>query len=153
MTNENNVASKRHRLLIWSASFSLLLAIGMACGGESYAPRSIDVPMLEVNNSGQSGNAVLRSTSLTTSEAHIRLNVSGAAYSDGQKVYIYTGTCDNLGEQAYRIKDILYGESEPPTKLKVALDALQTGNYVINAHLTDAASSPSTACGAIPALA
>ena len=146
----------------WSYGSVLLYAIvllvflaGTACGGSggTTIAKKVEVPILSMNDSGQTGNAVLRDSGSGLTEVHIRTNRVGASFGDAQNVAIYQGTCDALGTRAHEIKDILYGESEPPTNVKASISDLRTGNFVINVHAGDDWGSKSTACGAIPAAA
>ena len=150
MTSKYSTTSKRIRRLLFSSGFGLLLIIGAACssddGGSS--EKSIDVPLLELNDSGQTGTATLRSTSGDTTLVTLRVTEWPR---DPQPVHIHEGTCDNLGGIAFRLKDVNFGDSETPN-MKVKLDDLRTGNFAINLH--DSLASPEiyTACGNIPAL-
>ncbi len=150
MTSANSAISKRVRWLLLGSGFGLLLMIGAACGGDDggSSEKSTDVQLVELDNSGQTGTATLRSTSGSTTLVTLRVTEWPR---DPQPVNIYHGTCDNLGELAYRLKDVNFGDSETPN-MKVKLDDLRTGNFAINLH--DSLGSPEvyTACGNIPAL-
>ena len=113
MTSKYSTTSKRIRRLLFSSGFGLLLIIGAACssddGGSS--EKSIDVPLLELNDSGQTGTATLRSTSGDTTLVTLRVTEWPR---DPQPVHIHEGTCDNLGGIAFRLKDVNFGDSETP---------------------------------------
>ena len=149
MISKRSATSKRFRWLLGSG-IGLLLIIGAACGGGDggSSEKSIDVPLLELNSSGQTGNATLRSTSGDTTLVTLRVTEWPR---DPQPVHIHDGTCENLGGVAYRLKDVNFGDSETPN-IKVKLDDLRTGNFAINLH--DSLGSPEvyTACGNIPVL-
>jgi len=149
VTSTNNAISKRFRWLLGS-SIGLLLIIGAACGSDDSgsSEKSIDVHLVELDDSGQTGTATLRVVSHDTTFVTLRVTEWPR---DPQPVRIHNGTCDNLGGIAYRLKDVNFGNSETPN-IKVKLDDLRTGNFAIN--LQDSLGSPKvyTACGNIPAL-
>ena len=150
MTSKLSATRKRVRWLLFGSGFGLLLMIGAACGGDNggSSELSIGFPLIELNNSGQTGTATLRSTSGDTTLVTLRVTEWPR---DPQPVNIYAGTCDNLGDLAYRLKDINFGDSETPN-MKVKLDDLRTGNFVINIHDSLNRRDEHTACGAIPPL-
>lgn len=152
LTSKKRIANWHYGPSLLYAMILLIFFTGTACsgGGETTAAKKIDVPILSMNDSGQTGNAVLRNSGPTSTEVHIRTNRVGASFGDAQNVAIYQGTCDALGTRAHEIKDILYGESEPPTRVKASMNDLRTGNFVINVHAGDDWESKSTACGVIP---
>ena len=110
--------------------------------------KSIDVPLLELNNSGQTGTATLRVTSGDTTLVTLRVSEWPR---DPQPVKIHNGTCENLGDVAYKLKDINFGDSETPN-MKVKLNDLQTGNFAINIQDSLTNTDTYTACGDIPPL-
>ena len=150
MTSTYSATSKRLRWLLFGSCFGLLLIIGAACSSDNggSSEKSIEVPLLELNDSGQSGTATLRVTSGDTTLVTLRVSEWPR---DPQPVHIHDGTCENLGGIAHRLKDINFGDSETPN-MNVKLDDLRTGNFAINIH--DSLTSPEiyTACGNIPAL-
>ncbi|MCZ6615390.1 MAG: hypothetical protein O6920_06390 [Chloroflexi bacterium] len=150
MISKYGATRKRVRWLLFGSGFGLLLMIGAACSSDNggSSELSINVPLVELNSSGQTGTATLRTGSGDTTGVTLRVT---AWPRDPQPVHIHDGTCDNLGGIAYRLKDVNFGDSETPS-VKVKLDALRTGNFAINLH--DSLGSPEvyTACGNIPAL-
>ena len=149
MISKYSATGKRFRWLLGS-SFGLLLIIGAACGSDDggSAEKLIDLPLLELNGSGQTGTAMLRSTSGDTTLVTLRVTEWPR---DPQPVKIHNGTCENLGDVAYRLKDINFGDSETPN-VKVKLDDLRTGNFAINIQDSLTNTDTYTACGNIPAL-
>ena len=149
MTSKYGATSKRVRWLLGSG-IGLLLIIGAACGGGDggNSEKSIEFPLLELNSSGQTGTATLRSTSGDTTFVALRVT---QLPRDGQPVHIHNGTCENLGGIAYRLADILFADSET-RNIKVKLDDLRTGNFAINVHDSLASLEVYTACGNIPVL-
>ena len=150
MTSTLSATSKRVRWLLFGSGFGLLLMIGAACSGDNggSSALSIDVQLIELDDSGQTGTATLRTNSDDTTGVTLRVT---AWPRDPQPVHIHEGTCDNLGGIAYRLKDVNFGDSETP-KVKVKLDDLQTGNFAINLHDSLGRVDEYTACGNIPVL-
>ena len=149
MISKYSATGKRFRWLLGS-SFGLLLIIGAACGGGDggSSEKLIEFQLLELNGSGQTGTATLRSTSGNTTLVTLRVTEWPR---DPQPVHIHDGTCENLGGVAHRLKDINFGDSETPN-MKVKLDDLRTGSFAINIHDSLQRQDEYTACGNIPPL-
>ena len=150
VTSKYSAPSKRVRWLLFGSSFGLLLIIGAACSSDNggSSEKSIEVPLIELNDSGQTGTATLRSTSGDTTFVTLRVTTWPR---DPQPVHIHDGTCENLGGIAYRLADILFADSET-RNIEVKLDDLRTGNFAINVHDSLASPEVYTACGNIPVL-
>ncbi|MSQ40355.1 MAG: hypothetical protein EXR55_01560 [Dehalococcoidia bacterium] len=97
------------------------------------------------NSSGQNGWAMLTAKGAQT---EVVLSLS-AGTMESELVHIHTGPCGpTLGRVEYDLTNIAGGTSS--TTVNVALAALRTGTFAINAHQKGNA-GVYMACGAIPA--
>ena len=129
-----------------------LLAIALAtlalvaCGGDDddAASDEVTVELAEFEGSGQTGTATL-----TAEDDQTRVVVSvDSPVSDSQPAHIHEGTCDNLTpEPAYGLPNVTAGSSE--STVAVSLDALTSGEYAINLHMSDEDLATYTSCGDI----
>lgn len=127
-----------------------------ACGGEDEEPavsgeatpteqESVTVELQEQNDSGQTGQATLTSEGEQTRVA-LQLEDPPSA---PQPVHIHEGTCEELDPTpAHPLENLTDGASE--TVVDVPLSELQTGEFAINAHASEADAKTYVACGAVP---
>jgi hypothetical protein len=102
----------------------VLLVVAAGCGGDG-EPRTVAVAMEERAGSTQFGDAIL--TDVGESRTRIDLSVGSAGRT--QYARIFSGSCDDLGRNAYALADVVEGEST--TELDVSLDRLLGGGYAI----------------------
>lgn len=119
----------------------------VACGGGDDGDTGADevtVELAEFDGSGQTGTATLTSEGEQT---RVAIAVDSPV-SDSQPAHIHEGTCDNLTpEPAYGLPNVAAGASE--STVDVSLDALTSGEYAINLHMSDDDLATYTSCGNI----
>ncbi len=127
------------RLLLAASALLLTTAIATA------HPVTMTVPIHALNNSGESGTAVL--TQLPGG-VRVVIDLSGAPGTP-QPAHIHTGTCDKLNPApAILLETLVNGESTTVLKGKKISD-LTGGKYAINVHASADHLETYDACGAI----
>jgi len=103
------------------------------------------ITLLEQNESGQSGTAVL--TELDDSSVVVVLNLMGGELTAAQPAHIHVGSCATLGAVQYPLSNVVDGSSE--TTLDMTMEELiaSSETLAINVHKSAAESSVYTACG------
>lgn len=86
------------------------------------------IKLKQVDNSGVWGMAVLRPKG--DDRTMVSVSIRGAQRNVEQPVHIHSGTCDNVGEARYILRDVSRGISE--TIVDASVEELKNGNYVIN---------------------
>ncbi|MER3544824.1 MAG: hypothetical protein C4311_09555 [Chloroflexota bacterium] len=108
---------------------------------------SVTVNLSPLNNSGESGTAVL--TDLGNGTTRVVLTVTGQPAGVSQPVHIHKGTCANLDPKpAYPLSPLVDGKSE--TTVEVSLQTLQSSPFAINGHKSAEEASVYVFCGDIP---
>ena len=132
----------------WTQGGGDQLTLTATTGPVGPAGRAITLVLDELNDSGQSGNAILTEFGNTT---QVVLSLSTGSL-ETKLVNIHTGRCgETLGDVDYLLSSFVGGSGESTTILEVKLDSLQDGQHVINSlAVSDAAIY--TACGNIPLL-
>jgi hypothetical protein len=130
-------------------SFSLtLVAVGVLAvvgAGVANAAEPITVQLTPLNNSGESGNAVLTDAGPKTK---VVVTITGAPAGVGQPLHVHKGTCAQLdAKPAYGLTTLSGGKSE--TMIDVPLANLRNG-YAINGHKSAQEASTYVFCGNIP---
>jgi plastocyanin len=107
---------------------------------------SITVTLGPGRDGSQPGTAMLTAMG---SQTEVDISIAPGAAGVPQPVHIHAGTCDNLGAVVYPLTSIVDGKSM--TLVNTSLSSLETGNFAINAHLSQAGISTYVSCGTIPA--
>ena len=134
--------------------FAVLLVVGAlslvaaGCGGdddEGAGGEAVEVELSEQNGSGQSGTATLEPAG--EGQTTVTLELSNPP-DVPQPVHIHEGTCAELNPQpAFPLENLEDGTSE--TTVDTSVEDLQSGEYAINAHASEADVEAYVACGGI----
>jgi hypothetical protein len=129
---------------IW---FSLIAAglLTVAIFAPATGEEAITVQLDEVDGSGVEGTARLVAADGQT-EVEV-LITAGLGEDAVHPVHIHEGTCDDLGDVAYPLEDIVDGVSE--SEVDVELSELMDGDHAINVHLSEDEMDVNVACGDI----
>jgi hypothetical protein len=129
---------------IW---FSLIAAglLTIAIFAPATGEEAITVDLDEVDGSGVEGSARLVAADGQT-EVEV-LITAGLEEGAVHPVHIHEGTCDDLGDVAYPLEDIVDGVSE--SEVDAELADLMDGNHAINVHLSEDEMNVNVACGDI----
>ena len=142
--------------------FALLMAVTAAtlgvagCGGNDESQSgggttgaggsAVTVTLDEQNGSGESGTATLTPESSTSTKVVVELSNPP---SDPQPAHIHPGTCATLDPTPkYALPNIVDGKVE--ATVPVGLEQLQSGEFAINVHKSEAEANVYFACGDIP---
>ena len=107
------------------------LTLSATTGPVGEPGRAVNVALLELNDSGQSGTAILTEYGPTS---HVVLSLSAGAL-ESESVLIHHGRCgETLGDEAYPLTSFVGGSGDSITTLDVTLEHLQDGDHAINAH-------------------
>ncbi|MCH7593777.1 MAG: hypothetical protein IIB27_04640 [Chloroflexi bacterium] len=106
---------------------------------------SIIVPLGALNDSGQSGVAVLMDKGDTI---EIVIDISPGAADVPQPIHIHAGSCDTLGDVAFALSNVVNGRSV--TNVKASLAEITTGGFTINGHKSGDEIGVYIACGDVP---
>ena len=113
--------------------------------GVVYAAEPITVQLTPLNNSGESGTAVLTEAGMKTK---VVVEIKGAPAGVGQPLHVHKGTCAQLdAKPAYGLTTLTGGKSE--TTIDVPIGDLRKG-YAINGHKSAQEASTYVFCGNIP---
>ncbi len=131
-------------------SIGLILgAVGvLVAGGAGLASAAepITVQLGALNNSGETGTAVLTDAGPKTK---VVVEVKGAPAGVGQPLHVHKGTCAQLDPKpAYGLTTLTGGKSE--TTIDVPIGDLRKG-FAINGHKSAQEASVYVFCGNIPA--
>lgn len=111
---------------------------------ESQEPRNITIALGTLNNSGQSGTAIL--TEDGTKTKVLLVTNGGMAGNTPQPAHIHIGSCPTPGAVKYPLTAVVNGSSE--TSVDVALDKILTElPLAINVHKSAQEVKISTVCG------
>jgi len=95
----------------------------------SAAGSAVRIPLDTMNNSGESGVAILTADGAKTI---VELQLKGGS-GDPQPAHFHTGTCDNYGPRPlYPLRAVVHGAST--TILDVPIEKLTAGDLVVNVH-------------------
>jgi Cu/Zn superoxide dismutase len=123
-----------------------LAAVGMAFGLPAGAATStLTIEMKALNNSGETGNAVLTQESDGVKVVVTLKNAPAAA----QPTHIHIGTCGNIKPAPeYALVSLANGTSTSTVK-GITIDQLLAGKYAINVHKSADDLGTYVACGEI----
>ena len=111
-----------------TAALVLVLA-GSHAMAASAAGAPVRIPLDTMNNSGESGVAILTADGAKTI---VELQMKGGS-GDPQPAHFHTGTCDNYGPRPlYPLRAVVHGAST--TTLDVPIEKLTGGDLVLNVH-------------------
>ena len=109
------------------------------------SPVGMAVLLNEVGGSGQSGIAVIGEKD---GKILVTLGISGASKDSVEPVHIHTGSCSDLGNVKYPLKDVVGDNSE--TTLDFGIDKLRNElPLALNVHKSASEQEISVACGDI----
>jgi hypothetical protein len=142
---EFRVSSNNTRRVTMRSSFGLALVGVLALGaGVAYAAEPITVQLGPLNNSGESGNAVLSEDGMKTK---VVVTINGAPAGVGQPLHVHKGTCQQIDPKpAYGLTTLTDGKSE--TVIDVPIGDLRNG-YAINGHKSAQEANTYVFCGNI----
>lgn len=109
------------------------------------AEASIIVPLGALNDSGQTGVAILIDKGDTT---EVVVDLGSGAADVPQPIHIHSGTCDTLGGVVHALGNVVNGRSV--TNIDASLAEITTGDFAINGHKSGEEVSVYIACGNVP---
>ena len=131
---------------ICGRTISVLLATAVATllpVPSSAQPLVIQVPLISLNGSGQSGFATLEAVG---DQTKVTLHVTGLPAGANQPAHIHEGTCANPNAApAFPLNDVRAADTE--TMVNAPLRALMARPYLINTHKSAQELSVYTTCG------
>lgn len=109
------------------------------------AQDTVTIDMKEVDGSGQSGSA-----NITTDgeQVIVSIEIEPGPEGQAQPVHIHEGTCNDLGDVAYPLEDVVDGVSE--SSADISISDLFAGEYAINVHLSADEMDSYVSCGNTP---
>ncbi len=132
--------TSRSSLAIALAAFALT-----ACGSGDGPAGDVTLVLSETAGSGGSGTAALIAEGEQTL---VVIKIDGEQVQESQPAHIHKGTCDELTpESAFGLQNVSDGRSA--TTVDVSLDALTSGTYAIDLHMSAGARATPTSCGNI----
>ncbi len=120
--------------LRFHAARAAALTLGLVLAGSrpmtvSAAGAPIRIPLDTMNNSGESGVAILTADG---SRTIVELQMKGGP-GDPQPAHFHTGTCDNYAPRPlYPLRAVVHGTST--TTLDLPIEKLTAGDLVVNVH-------------------
>lgn len=105
-------------------------------------PTSVTVDLAEQNGSGQTGTATLEPMSDGT--IHVTIELSNPP-AEAQPAHIHSGTCAELGDVVYPLRNVEGGSSE--TDVEASLEDVQSASFAVNVHRSEADAGTYVACG------
>ena len=156
MKNQKNT---KGILVLWVAIFVVIGLIGAGLGlyvlnskkgidqQELVGPvsgKSLAVPLLEQNKSGESGTALLEEVN-----GYIRVTLILQRYGqEAQPAHIHKGDCETLGAIEYPLTNVVKGSSV--TTVNVTLDELkQKLPLIVNVHESTSRATNYVSCGQV----
>ena len=104
----------------------------------------IVIHLAPVQGEGQIGSAILTSNGTTTS---VEIDVAPIT-GEAQPIHIHRGKCEDVGSVLHTLQNVVNGNSM--TTINLPLDAILTGDVLVNVHASYADASNYTACGQLP---
>lgn len=132
---------KRLWLSLIAASLLTIAAFAPAA-----AQDEVEIDLEELEDSGVSGTATLSADNGSTM---VMLDLSGTPEDGDHPAHIHDGTCEDLGDVAYPLENVVEGTSE--SSVDVALEDILAGEYAINVHLSEDEIDTYVACGDVVA--
>jgi hypothetical protein len=106
-----------------------MLSLGLvACGSSNPTPET--VTMMAQGSSGESGTAVLTSTS--SGGTMVVITLTGGTDTGAQASHIHNGVCGSNGSIAVPLNSVQGGSAS--TTISNSLSSLMGGKYYINVH-------------------
>jgi hypothetical protein len=135
-------------LRLLAVLFVLAVLLGIPSPSQAAYP-TVTVKLDPLNNSGQSGTAVL--SDLGNDQTKVVITITGEPTGASEPVHIHNGQCGpTLGSVAFPLTNVVNGTSE--TTVNKGLDDLSSGQFAINGHKSSAELSVYVFCGNIPAV-
>lgn len=134
---------KRIWISLIAAGLLTIAAIAPAAGQNIFS-----VALDDVDDSGVSGGASVRGVD---EGVEITVFISQGDEGGVHPVHVHDGTCDDLGDVAYPLENIEDGESVTVIE-DISLGDIMTGEYAINAHLSEDEMDTYVMCGNVPAV-
>jgi len=121
---------------------ALLLVAALVAGCASAAPRSKQLRLDTLNDSGVTGNVTM--TAIGDQRTLVELEVDPAGHAS-MPAHIHPGTCDDLVPQPkYPLQNVVDGASV--TEVPASLDELMRGGVALNLHRSNEEMQIYTAC-------
>ena len=118
----------------------------VACGSIPAAGTSVTIPMVALDDSGQTGSATLIAAGDVT---WVAVNVGAGPLGVSQPIHIHSGSCDALGGVEQKLTSLENGRSV--TMIDSPIATYLAGDRSINLHKSGPEASVYTSCGDIPA--
>ncbi len=135
----------RLRLVAFLFALAALLPATSALARAPYP--TVTVQLTALNNSGQTGTAVLSDNGNDTT--HVVVTIAGEPAGATEPMHIHTGQCGpTLGPVAFPLTNVVDGKST--TDVNKGLDDLEAGGFAINGHKSAAEIATYVFCGNIP---
>jgi hypothetical protein len=134
-------------------ALAVLVPLLSACGGENQAAKQEEaleeqrasVELVELDDSGESGAATLRSAGAGATKVVVQMR---SAAPEPRPAHIHRGTCEELEPApAHPLKNVQGAVSE--TTVDVPLEELAKGGFAINVHKSEKETDTYVACGEI----
>ncbi len=110
------------------------------------APDTLTIPMKALNDSGETGTAVLTQQD---DGVHVAVTLKNAPKDTAQPTHIHIGTCGNINKAPeYGLVNTVDGKGESVVK-GVKLSDLTAGKYAINIHKSGDDLGTYVSCGDI----
>ncbi len=133
------------RLLALLCIAVALLVVPTAFAAAPYP--TVTVQLGALNNSGQTGTAVLSDNGNDTT--HVVVTITGEPAGATEPMHIHTGQCGpTLGNVAFPLTNVV--DSKSTTDVNKGLDDLEAGGFAINGHKSAAEIGTYVFCGNIP---
>jgi hypothetical protein len=111
--------------------FAAAVAIGLVIAPFNRSPAheaaALRVPLMPLNNSGETGAALIASIGRST---RIAIDLHGEPTDASQPANVHDGTCHSVAAIRYPLNDVRNGQST--SLIPVTLAKLLVGRYVIN---------------------
>src|SRR5712692_7945446 len=122
----------RTKLLVILSVLGALLAVPvLASAAPPSAMGPLTITLAELNNSGESGTAVL--TDLGGGQTKVDVTVKGEPAGGSHPMHIHSGQCGpTLGPVVYPLTNVEGGTST--TTITATLGSLIDGNHAVNVH-------------------
>lgn len=140
----------RVKYLVVLLVLGILMAVPIIALAAQPAQSPLTIQLAPLNDSGQSGTAVL--TDMGNGQIKVDVTVSGEPAGASEPEHIHTGQCGpTLGGVVYPLTNLENGTST--TMITATLASLMDGNHAINGHKSKAEIQTYVYCGNIPAAA
>jgi hypothetical protein len=141
-TTQKGNGSPMKRIWVSLVAAGLLAIAAIA---PATAQDTVTINMQEVDDSGQSGSADITSDG---DQVIVSIEIDPGPDGEPQPVHIHEGSCQELGDVAYPLEDVVDGVSE--STADVSMSELLPGEYAINVHLSEDQMDVHVACGTLP---